>query len=700
MSHRWNLNIRGKFVLAFGTVLLLMAIAIINTIYTTSKIHKESEESAIHKQSALYSHQLASKINLATSVLQELSNTGQQKQRNKYFELEREIHALLDEMLETAHSGDQHSVSHLNTEVRELLKQLNHVPDRLIYLHAHPLENNLGLALATEKLNPLNRQYLGNINELIFLEREELLIKDKHNHQVVFLLSDLRNSWHGVINSLRLFFTIQTPDILSNYDIFVNQNKRILAALEQHREILEYVSLDGLDELNRLHNEYIRELSPILEIYKSDHWRADINMLNDEVQPVIVKLREIMQHSAHDHNHMASHHNNNLSIERNKVNSINIGLLIASLAIGSIIALIMSGHIIRSIDNLTQGARRVAKGDLSTKIEESTQDELGMLAHSFNNMIDGLNEAAESEARHNEQLNQLNASLEQRVVDRTNELRDAEQHLLQSEKLASIGQLAAGIAHEINNPVGFINSNISAMERYINELYEILKLYGLHQELLPADIQQNIDNIKQKLEYDYIREDLTDLIKESKEGVTRVKDIVQDLKDFSHVNEKVWAYSDLHHGITSTLNIVKNEVKYKADVITEFGELPEIECVLPQLNQVFMNLVVNAAHAIEDHGTITIRTSKVDDENICVEVSDTGKGIDPDNLKKIFEPFFTTKPIGKGTGLGLSLSYGIIQKHNGKMDVDSTVGKGTTFRLTLPVTQPEQDEDDQSVASA
>ncbi|MDH4284272.1 MAG: ATP-binding protein, partial [Gallionellaceae bacterium] len=168
------------------------------------------------------------------------------------------------------------------------------------------------------------------------------------------------------------------------------------------------------------------------------------------------------------------------------------------------------------------------------------------------------------------------------------------------------------------------------------------------------------------------------------------------LKDFSHVDAgEEWHYSDLRKGLDSTLNIVHNEIKYKADVVKEYGELPEVECLSSQLNQVFMNLLVNATHAIEERGTITIRTGQQGEE-VWMEVADTGKGIKPEHLTKIFDPFFTTKPVGKGTGLGLSLSYSIVQKHHGRIEVESEVGKGTTFRVWLPVKQPVQESNEQN----
>ncbi|MEJ2345264.1 MAG: bacteriohemerythrin [Gammaproteobacteria bacterium] len=299
-------------------------------------------------------------------------------------------------------------------------------------------------------------------------------------------------------------------------------------------------------------------------------------------------------------------------------------------------------------------------------------------------------------------LKQHEQVLERQVADRTAELRDANERLeqekaeqlaliqrlketqaqlLQSAKMASIGQLAAGVAHEINNPVGYVKSNLNALARYVKDLIALVDAY----EADPAAAAK----LRQELDYDFLREDVETLVDESHEGVDRVQSIVQDLKDFSHVDRAEWQTADLHRGLDSTLNMVWNEFKYKAEVVKEYGELPPVECLARQLNQVFMNILVNAGQAISDHGTITLRTRR-DGDWAVVEISDTGAGIAPDKLSSIFDPFFTTKPVGKGTGLGLSIAYGIIEKHHGRIEVDSTVGKGTTFRIFLPITRVKQ----------
>jgi two-component system, NtrC family, sensor kinase len=266
-------------------------------------------------------------------------------------------------------------------------------------------------------------------------------------------------------------------------------------------------------------------------------------------------------------------------------------------------------------------------------------------------------------------------------------LKEMSDQLRQSEKMASIGQLAAGVAHEINNPIGFVNSNLNTLQRYLASLFTILAAYEQAEGEVTAETRAILAELKQKVELTYLREDSESLLTESMDGLQRVKRIVQDLKDFSHVDETEKQWASLEKGMDSTLNVVWNELKYKADVVKEYGGIPDIECIPSQINQVFMNLLINAAQAIQGHGQIAIRSGR-DEQNVWVEVADTGEGIKSEHLTRIFEPFFTTKPVGKGTGLGLSLAYGIVSKHNGRIDVKSEVGKGTTFRVWLPSKPP------------
>ncbi|MBK7415093.1 MAG: ATPase [Dechloromonas sp.] len=244
--------------------------------------------------------------------------------------------------------------------------------------------------------------------------------------------------------------------------------------------------------------------------------------------------------------------------------------------------------------------------------------------------------------------------------------------------MAAIGQLAAGVAHEINNPVGFVNSNLGSLKTYVNQLLTVISAYESND---PAQITE----ARQKADLDFLREDLPSLLSESQDGLSRVTKIVQDLKDFSRVDQADHQPSDLNAALESTLNVVANEIKYKAEVVRELGDIPLVDCVPAQINQVFMNLLVNAAQAIPERGKIIVR-SGLENNHVWFEIEDTGKGMSAEIQQRIFEPFFTTKPVGQGTGLGLSISYDIIvKKHSGRMDVRSKPDQGTCFRLWLPL---------------
>ncbi len=273
------------------------------------------------------------------------------------------------------------------------------------------------------------------------------------------------------------------------------------------------------------------------------------------------------------------------------------------------------------------------------------------------------------------------------------EIKNTQNQLVQSEKLASIGHLAAGVAHEINNPVGFINNNMAILEQYIADYAKVLKITDqlkksvVEENLVEAkSIVEGINKLKEEINLDYIISDTPKLLEHNRKGIERIQKIVMDLRAFSREDRNEMEHVKIEEVIEGILTIVDSEIKYKARLEKDYGDTPFIECSPPRLGQVFLNLIVNALHAIEGSGTITIKTYKRD-EFVCVDVSDTGEGIEEKNLNKIFDPFFTTKPVGKGTGLGLSVSYEIIKKHGGDIKVQSKIGSGTTFTVILPLKQ-------------
>jgi two-component system NtrC family sensor kinase len=294
--------------------------------------------------------------------------------------------------------------------------------------------------------------------------------------------------------------------------------------------------------------------------------------------------------------------------------------------------------------------------------------------------------------RRNQELSELNLALSR-----------AKDELAQHEKLAALGQLAAGVAHEINTPIAYVQSNLNALEHYLGDLFSLLDLYqqavGPMRQISPRRTQGQVnlftalERMREKVDLEFLRSDIPHLLNESKQGIGNVNRVVQGLKDFSYGEiSEGWQQSDVNQALDASLKVAYHEIKYRAKVTRHYGELPLVECMPLHLTQVFMNLLSNAMQAIPAHrdGQIEIATGQEGD-SIWIEVGDDGVGIAPHHLRRIFEPFFTTKSVGKGAGsgagLGLSLSYGIIQKHHGEISVHSEIGKGTRFRLLIPVRQ-------------
>lgn len=346
------------------------------------------------------------------------------------------------------------------------------------------------------------------------------------------------------------------------------------------------------------------------------------------------------------------------------------------------------------LKKLTASAGVIAAGDFTQRVEVSGRDEIGELARTFNEMAKSLEERSQA-------LLELNRSLEAKVRERTQQLerkneelekaydglKEAQVQLIQSEKMASLGQLVAGIAHEIKNPLNFIYGNTDFLKKYTDNLKQLIDLYESKLKLDPKAWEE-IESLKQEMNYAFMLEDLEVLVRNFEEGARRINAIIADLKTFSRMDsDDQYQLVDIHEPLELALNLLQNQYRGRIRIHKEYGRLPRVECHAGKLSQVFMNLLSNACQAISSEGDIWIRTSSQNGTAV-IEVEDNGIGIERDHLGKVFEPFFTTKPVGKGTGLGLSISYGIIKQHSGWIEVESEKGRGTKFRVQLPVTAP------------
>jgi signal transduction histidine kinase len=391
------------------------------------------------------------------------------------------------------------------------------------------------------------------------------------------------------------------------------------------------------------------------------------------------------------------------SIESSLVETRQLSTFIAlvEMALVGIFSFLLGTYLTRKLLVLRRAAKQVSEGDYALDLDVESNDEVGDVARAIDQMAHVLKEAQEARDKYEHDLEDLNKTLEQRVVRRTAKINQqfAELHathqllsetqtkLLQSEKLASIGQLSAGIAHEINNPISFVLSNAKSLSEYISIYQELIDMYRSALQAKPEELEASklaIHEYESDEDIEFVNEDIKTLIDDTVEGSVRVQEIVKGLRDFSHTNFDTKSACNLVECAESTLRIANSELKTKCTVRSELESIPDVLGNRGELNQVIMNILMNAGQAMEEFGEIVVK-SGVKDGVVHLSISDTGSGIDEENLSKLFDPFFTTKAVGEGTGLGLSISYGIITDHGGTIVVDSELGKGTTFTIQLPV---------------
>jgi len=400
------------------------------------------------------------------------------------------------------------------------------------------------------------------------------------------------------------------------------------------------------------------------------------------------------------------------SIETSLVETRQLSTFIAlvEMALVGIFSFLLGTYLTRKLLVLRRAAKQVSEGNYALDLDVESNDEVGDVARAFDRMAHVLEETQEARDKYEHDLEELNKTLEQRVVRRTAKINQqfAELHathqllsetqtkLLQSEKLASIGQLSAGIAHEINNPISFVLSNAKSLSEYISIYQELIDMYRNALQAKPEDMEASklaIDEYESEEDIEFVNEDIKTLIEDTVEGSVRVQEIVKGLRDFSHTNFDTKSACNLVECAESTLRIANSELKTKCTVRSELEPIPDVLGNRGELNQVIMNILMNAGQAMEEFGEIVVK-SGVKDGVVHLSISDTGSGIDEENLSKLFDPFFTTKAVGEGTGLGLSISYGIITDHGGTIIVDSEVGKGTTFTIQLPVIEIDSESEE------
>lgn len=699
-----NLRIGGKLNVSFG-ILLILTFLVVTRSYLSSVTARRN----IQHTHEIYLPSAITSVNAQANLLRMLSEvrayliTGESQYRDRYQQARHEFEQELPQLRGLSQSSADRDFDQSLIQLRKLYDAWLPLPDQLFQLRDNLLKNQPALRLLDQQGEVRIARILANTQQILEIQeaRSDLvLFKDITKFQSSFAL---------MISALRSYLVTRNLSFRFEYGGYLKSNQVVWTELEKQRAYLTPNQQASLDQI-AVEREQLLKLAPqMIEIVESQRYREDLYLFQTQVEPLTRKMLELFETVVQDQQRYLDAElqegSESLAFAQWQIRL----AAIAALLIASLLGFVLRSQIVTPIQRLTEITSQIAQGDFTAKAIANSQDEIGTLATTFNQMTQHLIDSHQA-------LEAYNYTLEQRVETRTLEIQEKNEQLqqallnlqqtqaqlVQTEKMSSLGQLVAGIAHEINNPVNFIHGNLIHLNNYLQDLLNLIQLYQATYPQNPEIIQAKIDDI----ELEFLQEDLTKILKSMRMGTERIREIVLSLRNFSRLDEAEIKAVDLHEGLESTLTILRNRLKGKKNfseikIIKNYGDLPLVNCYAGKINQVFLNILSNAIEAVEEkqkqlnlaeqdpyEGEIKITTKLVNPNTVKIEIADNGNGIAETARSRIFDPFFTTKPIGQGTGLGLSICYQIIvQKHGGKLEYESFLGSGTQFTIELPIDQ-------------
>ncbi|MEL7071946.1 MAG: ATP-binding protein [Cyanobacteria bacterium J06581_3] len=702
ISHKLNV---GFGLLVFLTFLLVGRNAW-GSLFAAQNIQQTQQ---LRVPTALASSQAQQELLKMSAHIRGYLVTGSSEYRNQYYLSRQTFEQELATMIRLLATSSAIDNSEQLNELESLYTQWRQIPEELFFLSDQLLDNQPALKLFQEK---------GELSLLKIQSETQALInlqaaRSPSTENVAMLkeIANFQTSSALVGSSLRAYIITRTPDFRFEYA------GKLRIANQHWEEInanLEQLTLEQQNTVQKIqsHRQQLLAIVPeLLTIVEGDHYREDLFIFSTQAEPLAAEMATLLNDIVLKQQQRLEDEleRSRAGLSRAQLHTL-LGSFIA-LAIAFKLALLLRHKIADPIVRLTRATAQVIEGNLDAKTAVESEDEIGLLAKTFNQMTDYLKASHEDLQHNNSKLASKKKELESKNIQinqALSALQETQTQLIQTEKMSSLGQMVAGIAHEINNPVSFIHGNLPCLQEYTTDLIELIDLY----KRCYTEEKVEISERKEDIDLDFLLTDIPRTITSMQTGTQRIRDIVLSLRNFSRLDESDMKQTTVTEGLESTLLILQSRLSMQAfrpaiNLVKQYGELPKIECYPGQLNQVFLNILANAIDAIDsvshtrkqnnsnDHSwipTITITTDtrllEKDEQQVVIEISDNGGGMDTPVQQRIFDPFFTTKPVGSGTGMGLSVSHKIVvDGHHGTLECTSRKGTGTTLQIVLPCKQ-------------
>ncbi|MEL6779075.1 MAG: ATP-binding protein [Cyanobacteria bacterium J06597_16] len=694
-----NLSIGRKLNVGFG---LLVAITFLvvgrnywGSLFATSNIDRTQQ---VRVPTTLASNRAQTLLLEMSADLRGYLITGKSEFRNRYYLNKQAFDRELVVMVSLLEGSALPQTNAKLAELQRLYQQWNSLPDELFALSDQYVDNQPALKLFRDQGDLSLIKVQARSQSMI--EAQALRSPSVQNTQQLKELAAFQNSFALLGASLRAYLLTQNSDFRFEYAGYLRDNTQQWDRVNAAAASLSPAQRQDLESLKVLRQQFLALVPRVLDIVEGDRYREDLYLFTDKAEPLASEMLLLLEEIVSSQQQQLD---NELVNGRQGLATAQWQTLLGSflaMAIALLMAILLRRKIADPIVRLTQATAQVMEGDFDVKAVIESDDEIGTLAKTFNCMTDYLKAVHESLESTNRTLAKQKSELLSKNIQ-INQALDALQatqaQLIQTEKMSGLGQMVAGIAHEINNPVSFIHGNLPCAQEYVDDLIDLLKLYQqTYPQGSPAIFQKT-----QSIDLAFLLDDVSQIFDSMETGTERIRDIVKSLRNFSRLDESEMKLADLEEGLNSTLLILQNRLGLQPfrpaiDVVKDYGNLPRIECYPGELNQVFLNILANAIDAIDAiahaqsksqaqwQPQLIVKTA-VEGAQVLVSIADNGEGIDLSTQSRIFDPFFTTKPVGTGTGMGLSIAHKIVvDRHKGDLSCESLPGEGTTFSIEVP----------------